>query len=58
MEILAEAESTECGLVLLDMELGLDANGADLVLPLTAAGWRMLVMTRRPASPTAGSPAR
>jgi DNA-binding NarL/FixJ family response regulator len=45
-EIIAEAESgEERGLVLLDMDLGLDVDGADLVLPLRAAGWQVLVVT-------------
>jgi DNA-binding NarL/FixJ family response regulator len=45
-EIIAEAESgDQRGLVLLDMDLGLDVDGADLVLPLKAAGWRVLVVT-------------
>ncbi|GAA3433902.1 LuxR family transcriptional regulator [Kutzneria kofuensis] len=44
-EIIAEAESGERGLALLDMDLGLDVDGADLVLPLKAAGWQVLVVT-------------
>lgn len=43
--IIAEAESGERGLALLDMDLGLDVDGADLVLPLRAAGWQVLVVT-------------
>ena len=43
--ILAEAESGERGLALLDMDLGLDVDGSDLVLPLQAAGWQVLVVT-------------
>ena len=44
--IIAEAQSgEERGLVLLDMDLGLDVDGADLVLPLKALGWQVLVVT-------------
>jgi DNA-binding NarL/FixJ family response regulator len=43
--IIAEAESGERGLALLDMDLGLDVDGADLVMPLRAAGWKVLVVT-------------
>jgi DNA-binding NarL/FixJ family response regulator len=43
--ILAEAETGERGLALLDMDLGLDVDGADLVVPLRAAGWQVLVVT-------------
>ncbi|MFC0433229.1 response regulator [Kutzneria buriramensis] len=43
--ILAEAETGERGLALLDMDLGLDVDGADLVMPLRAAGWQVLVVT-------------
>jgi DNA-binding NarL/FixJ family response regulator len=43
--ILAEAEHGERGLALLDMDLGLDVDGADLVVPLRAAGWQVLVVT-------------
>ncbi|EWM16087.1 response regulator [Kutzneria sp. 744] len=43
--IIAEAETGEPGLALLDMDLGLDVDGADLVMPLRAAGWKVLVVT-------------
>jgi DNA-binding NarL/FixJ family response regulator len=43
--ILAEVEHGERGLALLDMDLGLDVDGADLVVPLRAAGWQVLVVT-------------
>jgi DNA-binding NarL/FixJ family response regulator len=44
--IIAEAQSgDERGLALLDMDLGLESDGADLVLPLKAAGWQVLVVT-------------
>jgi len=44
--IVAEAQAgEERGLVLLDMDLGLDVDGADLVLPLKALGWQVLVVT-------------
>jgi len=44
--IIAEAQAgEERGLVLLDMDLGLDVDGADLVMPLKALGWQVLVVT-------------
>ncbi|QUQ71198.1 LuxR family transcriptional regulator [Kutzneria sp. CA-103260] len=44
--IIAEAQAgEERGIVLLDMDLGLDVDGADLVLPLKAMGWQVLVVT-------------
>lgn len=43
--VLADAATGRPGLALLDMELGLDVDGADLVVPLRAAGWQVLVVT-------------
>jgi DNA-binding NarL/FixJ family response regulator len=48
--ILAEAETLEPGLVLLDLDLGRDregnrVDGVDLVAPFMAGGWQVLVLS-------------
>ncbi|MCY7342804.1 MAG: response regulator transcription factor [Pseudonocardia sp.] len=52
-DVLAAAAQLDPGLVLLDLDLGRDAagrrvDGVELVEPLLAAGWRVLVLTGSP----------
>lgn len=44
-EVLDEARRHSAGLALVDLDLGAEFNGAELVAPLRAMGWRVLVLT-------------